>query len=444
MLSEAWTLAIEALSWIELEGLSERLALARASKQLAVKDANAIGLAHRLVWETSKRKNFIDFILNSVLPPKSVRNFKLGVKSFLRLYVYETRIRNVDFKTASNIAQMGRSILGWRELSEVEEVLGQLLTVDFHQILKGLGDEERTALLTAHPLWFVKYCFHLFGRHEALWFLESSDETAPTYIRINTLKGQEETLLRNIEADGITLEKVQHLRYAYRVAGKRPIMGTRSFKEGFFYVQDKASCLAAEVANAEAGMTVLDVCAAPGAKTTYLAQLMENKGIIFSLDYSKRRMNVWRQEIRRMGVKIAIPITADASKPLPVKLRADLLFLDPPCTSTGTFRKLPSAKWRLTKRSIMRMAGFQWKMFEACADLVKDQGHLIYSTCSVTVEENEMLIEKFLKWHPDFKIVDAKPWIGLPGMRGLTKCQRLYPHIHDCNGFFIAKMQKEA
>jgi len=444
MLSDAWALAIETLSWIELEGLSERLALTRAAKQLAVNDVNAIGLAHRLVWETSKQRNFIDFILNSVLSPKSITNFKLGLRAFLRLYTYETKIRNADLKRASNIAQIGRSILGWHELLEVEKTLGQLLSVDPNQALKGLGDEERTALLTAHPLWFVKYCFHLFGRHESLRFLESSNETAPTYIRINTLNGPEETLLRNMEADGIVLEKMQPLRHAYKVESKQPLIQTKSFKEGLFYIQDKASCLAAEVADPKAGMTVLDVCAAPGAKTTYLAQLMANRGTILSLDYSKRRMQVWNREIQRMGVNIATSIIADASTSLPIRLSADLVILDPPCTSTGTFRKLPSAKWRLTKKSILRMASFQWQMLETCADLVKEQGHLVYSTCSVAVEENEMLIEKLLKWHPDFKLIETRPRIGLPGLRELKKCQRLYPHIHDCNGFFIAKMQKEA
>src|SRR3990170_5541801 len=227
MLSDAWALAIETLSWIELEGLSERLALTKAAKQLSVEDVNAIGLAHRLVWETSKKRNFVDFILNSVLSPKSITNFKLGLRAFLRLYTYETKIRNADSRRAANIAQIGRSILGWHELLEVEKALGQLLSVDPNQVLKGLGDEERTALLTAHPVWFVKYCFHLFGRHESLRFLESSNETAPTYIRINTLNGPEETLLRSMEADGVVLEKMEKLKHAYRVESKQPLVRTK-------------------------------------------------------------------------------------------------------------------------------------------------------------------------------------------------------------------------
>jgi 16S rRNA C967 or C1407 C5-methylase (RsmB/RsmF family) len=82
-------------------------------------------------------------------------------------------------------------------------------------------------------------------------------------------------------------------------------------------------------------------------------------------------------------------------------------------------------------------------MIEQCAEYVKDGGFMVYSTCSITVEENEMVIEKFLKLHPEFKLVESKPRIGLPGLRGLTKCQRLYPHIHECNGFFVAKLKKE-
>mgnify|MGYP000159064096 CR=1 FL=1 len=141
---------------------------------------------------------------------------------------------------------------------------------------------------------------------------------------------------------------------------------------------------------------------------------------------------------------IALPIIADACRPLPVKVDADLVILDPPCTSTGAFGKSPSTKWRLTKNSIRNMAKIQWMMLNQCAERVGEGGLLIYSTCSITLEENEMLIERFLKWHPDFSLVEASPRIGLPGLRGQLKCQRLYPHLHHCNGFFVAKLRREA
>lgn len=145
----------------------------------------------------------------------------------------------------------------------------------------------------------------------------------------------------------------------------------------------------------------------------------------------------------RMGVEIAEPVIADARNSLPFATEADVIILDPPCTSTGAFGKLPSTKWRLTPRSIDRMSAVQWQMINNCAEKVKSGGILTYCTCSITVEENEMIVERFLKWHPELSLVEINPKIGFPGLRGLAKCQRLYPHIHLSNGFFIAKLQRE-
>ncbi len=438
-------LAVETLSWVELQRLGERLAMAKAARQLRIKNSRAIGLAHKLVSETLRRKNLLDFLLESALAPRSLNDFKLGPRSFLRLYLYQTKMVNTDLENAVSVARMGRSILGWRQLKEAEEVLGEILSIQLDPALEGIEDTKKVGLLTYHPTWFVKYCFRMFGRREALKFLEKATEIPPTYLRVNTLKASEETLLKRIEEDDLLVERVEQLKHTYRVIqSKDPLTRTRSFRKGLFYIQDKASCLAAEIANPEAGATVLDVCAAPGAKTTHLAQLMENEGAIYSIDFSRRRIMVWKGETERMGVEIASPVVANARKPLPTNLSADLVILDPPCTSTGTFSKTPSAKWRLTKRSILGMAKIQWEMLDQCAEYVKECGFLVYSTCSITVEENEMLIERFLKRHSEFKLVESMPKIGLPGMRGQIKCQRLYPHLHDCNGFFVARLVRDA
>jgi 16S rRNA (cytosine967-C5)-methyltransferase len=447
LLKEAWTVAIETLSWMEMQKLSERLALAKTIKQLGISDTDAVRLAHMLVCETVRRRNFIDAYINNVLKPKSLSNFNFGVQAFLRLYVYQTRVAKnwakIDIKEAENIAGLARSILGWKTVRKVESVLGLLLTQNPKLIFEGISDEERVGLATFHPTWFVKYCFKLFGRSEALKLLEANLQSPPIYIRLNTLKADENAILTKIAEEGIKTEKVKELKHAYKVLSvKQPLTCTKSFQEGLFYIQDKASCFAAEVANPKPEMTVLDVCAAPGAKTTYLAQLMQNRGVIYSLDYSRRRMAVWKGEITCMGVEIVTPIIADACNPLPVTIEADVVVLDPPCTSTGAFGKLPSAKWRLTRRSVDKMAEIQWQMINNCAEKVKHGGTLIYSTCSITAEENEMLIERFLKWHPEFSLADVTPKIGLPGLRGMEKCRRLYPHMHECNGFFIARLLK--
>ena len=447
MLKDAWAVAIETLSWIEMQKLSERMALNRTVKQLGVKEADAIRLGYGLVVETVRRRNLIDKFINSQLKTQTLSDFNLGVQAFLRLYVYQTRVTRkwvgYDLKEAGHIAKLGRAILGWETLREVEPFLGFLLTGKIEPVLEATKDEEKVALQTFHPTWFVKYCIDLFGRAEAIAFLEGNMKPPETCIRLNTLRGSPEEILEKLTAQSIKAEKVEPLKHTYKViSSKNPLTRTDAFRLGLFYVQDKASCFAAEAADPKPGMTVLDVCAAPGAKTTYLAQLMQNKGLVCSVDYSRRRMRVWWTEVGRMWVEIAEPIIADARCSLPFKGEADVVILDPPCTSTGVFAKLPAAKWRLTQKSIEKMTEIQWQMINNCAEKVKPGGFLTYSTCSVTIEENEMIIEHFLKEHPEFKLAEIQPKMGLPGLRGLEKCQRLYPHIHRSNGFFIAKLAK--
>ena len=448
MLKDAWTVAIETLSWMEMQKLSERLALARTIKQLGASDPNAIRFAYGLVVETTRRRNLIDKFVNTVAVPKKIGEYNLGIQSFLRLYVYQTRVAKnwakINLQEAESIASLGRSILGWETVREVEPILGFLLTRQLEPILKAASDVEKVSLQTFHPSWFVRYCYRLFGRNEAVAFLEGSVNPPPTYIRVNTLAATEEQIAQKLEAEGVKIEKAEPLKYTYKIGEmKKPLNTLPSYKEGLFYIQDKASCFATEAADPKPGSVVFDVCAAPGAKTTYLAQLMHNEGSIGSVDFSNRRMKVWKKETARMGASIAEPVIADACATLPFNTQADLVVLDPPCTSTGVFAKQPSAKWRLRPKSIEKMAAIQWKMINSCAEKVAVGGALTYSTCSITVEENEMIIERFLKWHPEFSLVETMPKIGLPGLRGLTKCQRLYPQLHQCNGFFIAKLQKE-
>jgi len=448
LLKDAWKVAIETLSWIELQKLSERLALARTVKQLDIRDPNAVRYAYGLVVETVRRKNLIDKFVNSILKPKEISTLNMGIQAFLRLYVYQTRIAKhwseIDLKEAENIAKLGRAILGWKSLMVVEPFLGFLLTRQLDPILKVTGAEERIGLQTFHPTWFVKYCVNLFGRREAVAFLEDNVNSPQSCIRVNTLRASEEMILEKLATEGAKLEKIEPLKHAYKILGtKQPLTSTASFREGLFCIQDKASCFAAEVADPKPEMTVLDVCAAPGAKTTYIAQFMLNQGVICSVDYSLRRMQTWKREVSRMNVKIAEPVLADACVSIPFTLEADLVVLDPPCTSTGVFAKQPSAKWRLTPRSIEKMAGIQWQMINNCAERVKVGGVLTYSTCSITVEENEMIIERFLKRHTEFSLTEIKPTLGAPAFGGLSKCQRLYPHIHESNGFFVAKLQKQ-
>ena len=448
LLREAWTVAIETLSWIEMRRLNERAALMRTVKQLGIRDPVVIRFAYGLVVETERRKNLLDRFVNAVGAPKKIGEYNLGIQAFLRLYVYQTRVHKnwgkTNVKEAENIASLGRAILGWEVMREVEPYLGFLLTQKIEPILETANDMEKVALQTFHPAWFVEYCFKLFGQQEAVAFLEGSQSPPPTYVRINTLAAAEDTTVQKLTVEGVELEKIAALEHTYKVlATKKPLNALPSYASGEFYIQDKASCFATQAAAPESGSTVFDICAAPGAKTTYIAQLMNNQGTIISIDFSAKRMTTWKKETLRMGSKIAEPLVADVTVSVPLVGDADLLILDPPCTSTGVFAKQPSAKWRLSPNSIKNMAEIQWQMINICAEKVKEGGTLAYSTCSITLEENEGIIERFLKEHSEFKLVDVEPKIGLSGLNGLVQCQRLYPHLHQCNGFFLAKLKKQ-
>ena len=227
LLKDAWTVAIETLSWMELQKLSERLALAKTVKQLGVKNPDAVRYAYGLVVETVRRKNLIDKFVNSVLEPKEIGEFNMGVQAFLRLYVYQTRIAKhwdeFDLKEAENIAKLGRAILGWKTLREVEPLLGFLLTRQLDVVLKKAGGEEKIGLQTFHPTWFVKYCVKLFGRSEAVAFLEGDVNPPPTCIRVNTLKASEESVLETLETEGVKLEKTEPLKHVYKVLGSKHV-----------------------------------------------------------------------------------------------------------------------------------------------------------------------------------------------------------------------------
>ena len=427
--------------------LNERSALLRTTKQLGVKDPQAIRLAYALVVETTRRKNLIDNFINTVIAPKTIGEYAQGIQAFLRLYTYQTRVTKnwdkIPHKEAASIASLGRSILGWQTLREVEPYLGFLLTRQLAPLIAATDETERVALETYHPTWFVEYCINLFGKNEADAFLKGSLNPPPTYIRINTLAAPEEEILQKLAAEGIKFEKAEPLEYTYKIIGlKAPLNTSLNLKSGLFYVQDKASCFAAQAANPAPDSLVFDVCAAPGAKTSLLAQLMENHGRIVSVDFSTKRMHTWQREIKRMGATISVPVIADARVSVPFMDQADLVVLDPPCTSSGVFAKQPSAKWRLSTKSIANMSELQLQMINNCAEKVKTGGTLVYSTCSITIEENEGVVGQFLKGHSNFRLTPIVPEFGLSGLANLTECRRLYPHIHRCNGFFIAKLQK--
>jgi 16S rRNA (cytosine(967)-C(5))-methyltransferase len=443
LLSNAIALALEALSWMELEGLSEREALYKTSHQLKITDASSLRLAYSLIFEVFKRLNLLDEIINtSIAKENEFHKQTLGVTNFLRVYVYWVLFKNSDINEIINLLESTRSIIGWKYLFPYEDFFGHFLKFNLKEFYLHQKGIKSVSLKTGHPEWYVNYLFKNFGRHEALKILRKDGEIPQTYIRINNLTRDYKKNKNSITNEGINLAKVDGLDFVYRVINNKPLTRTNSYRKGLFHIQDKSSCFSVLGSDPKPGYTVLDVCSAPGSKTSFIAQMMENSGVIYSIDNSKRRSVIWQKEMVRLNVKNAEPLIADAKVDLPIKIKADLVLIDPPCSGTGIFMKTPSMKWHIDLINIYRYSNLQFDIIRNFAEHVKIGGTLAYSTCSITLEENEMLVERFLRSYPDFKLVDVSPEIGSPGLRGLVKCRRFFPHKHDCSGFFFAKMKR--
>lgn len=445
LLSDALAVAVETLSWMEIEGLSERQALARSSNQLRIKDPASLRLAQRLVLESTRRRNLIEKLLELADPSLTYQSLRAGPRSFAQIYTYWTVVKNADWNDTVAFLKAGRKLLGWRELAPLELTFGKLLGFRPESALTNVSDCEAIALKTFHPKWYVRYCITLFGRNNAIAILNADKTPPPTYIRVNTLVTDESTIVEKMKRHGIELEKIKGMKHVYRLSRSNSLPPFSKFvRSGEIQVQDKSSCYTVLAAKPRPGSLVFDVCAAPGAKTSFLAQLMRNRGTVYSFDVSKRRMAIWKKEMKRMGVNIAHPFIADARQSLPINIEADILVLDPPCSNSGTFAKTPSAKWRIRPTDFRRFSQIQLQMLNQCADRVRLGGRLVYSTCSISVEENEKVIETFLSLNPRFRLVEIEPKIGEIGMRGLSECRRLYPQKDECNGYFLAAMVREA
>ena len=443
-LRDAVAVAVEALSWMELEGLSERLAFTRTTGQLHIRHLDSMKAAFRFLIETVRALNLVDKIATSILSRDLFDDLDLGKKNFLRVFICWTVLRRCSHEDSIALLEAARHVLGWRDLQDLELAFGKILSWDLGKFMQGFQDPERTAFSTFNRTWFVSYCYRVFGRMFAHEYLKSTRTVPPSYVRINTLRGDEESLLREMENDGVEVSPVESLVGIFRaVRTARPLTLTQAYRNGYFSIQDKSSCLSTMISDLKKGDMVLDLCAAPGGKTSHMAARTADSAIILSIDLSGRRMKIWRKEMKRCGVSCAAPVVADAWQGLPTKHAFDLVVVDPPCTNSGSFGKNPSSKWRMTETALRRYSEIQWEILRAAVQTVKPAGRLIYSTCSITIEENEAQIERLLRLYPEFRLRRQTPFIGHRGMRGLDTCQRLYPHLDSCNGYFIASLSRE-
>jgi 16S rRNA (cytosine967-C5)-methyltransferase len=218
------------------------------------------------------------------------------------------------------------------------------------------------------------------------------------------------------------------------------------YKEGLIYIQDEASMLVSKILNPNEGETVLDVCAAPGGKTTHIAQLMKNTGNVVAFDLHPHRLELIKENCKRLGITNVKAEAFDSTFVNDKYLeKADKVLADVPCTGIGIIRKKPDIKLKnYTKSEISQLVETQYKILDSSSKYVKKDGFLVYSTCTIGVEENHNVIMKFLKEHPNFRLVDIKA--EMPSGLNIETASLGYiqttPLEHGIDGFFISKLKR--
>jgi len=279
--------------------------------------------------------------------------------------------------------------------------------------------------------------------------MEALNGEAALDLRTNTLKTDREKTLAALKREGIgvTLTKLSPL--GLRVFERIPLSTYEIFKKGFIEVQDEASQVAALLADAKPGMRVVDFCAGAGGKTLALVASMQNRGHLVACDVSERRLERATERLRRAGASIVQRIPLSTERDKWVKKHADgfdRVFVDAPCSGTGTWRRNPDAKWRLRPKDIEELVVLQAQILDSAQRLVKPGGRLIYATCSLLQEEDEMQVEKFIATHPEFALKPiGEVWRetigGEPPRAGDTL--RLTPSHDGTDGFFVAVMERK-
>jgi 16S rRNA (cytosine967-C5)-methyltransferase len=274
---------------------------------------------------------------------------------------------------------------------------------------------------------------------------EAMNERAPLTVRVNGFKGDREQLRARLAQEGVQSSPTPLSPLGLVLDTHTNVFSLESFRDGWFEIQDEGSQLLGLLVDAPP-TKVVDACAGAGGKTLQLAVQMKNRGDLYALDIHEARIEALRKRARRDGVhnvrsQIIPPEGPEAEETLaPLHGKADRVLVDAPCSGTGTFRRKPDARYRLTPEMLAEHVARQKALLERFCKLVKPGGRLIYGTCSVLREENEAVVEDFLAKHPDFSVrpvtQELGPELGAKVSQG--PYLRLAPHLHGTDGFFGA------
>ena len=376
---------------------------------------------------------------------KSLKGQNPVVRNALRLIAYQLFFTGVPPYAAINeTVEAVKRLLNRRAAGFVNAVSKRLIGFDYKGEVERIEDYyERISTLYSFETWMVKRWERFYGRDELIPLLEGLNRVAPLFLRVNRIKITRKELLKLLKEAGIEAEPHPFIPDMVRVKGRVMIEELPGYREGYFYIQDPASFLAAYLLEPEPGELILDVGAAPGGKTTAIASLTENGAKIVAVDVSPERMELLKKNALRLGVKNLETVITDISKDKEFLRRFhrsfDKILIDAPCSATGVIRRHPEGKWNKSMELIKHNQKIQRSLLEAAGELLKEGGEIVYSVCSLEREEGEENMEFAFKkgFRPSrFRNLPEELNSQLTG-HGL----RVFPHRNEMDGFFYGKLK---
>ena len=406
---------------------------------------------YSLVYGVLRWRSRLDWIIGHFSHVK-LDKIDPPVLNLLRLGLFQIIfLDRVPVSAAVNTSvEMSKSLGGSWVVKFVNALLRKA-SLEYEQVPFPNGKKQPVLALAteyAFPEWLVARWLERFGPIDTRQLCLFMNSIPPITVRTNRLKTDRESLLRllgqetakakctTVAPDGISF-----------VHPKLPIFSLVSYQKGWFQVQDEAAQLVTLLMNPQPGETILDACAGLGGKTGHIAQLMKNHGRIIAMDVNRKKLTLLRSEMMHLGVTLVTTNSHDLNQP--VELRSSRMFdrilLDAPCSGLGVLRRNPDAKWAAFKHNLDYYQSRQLTFLDRLAPLVKPNGILIYTVCSIEPEENETVVDNFLKAHPSFVIDDdvRRLFSKLSSMTDKKGFFRTLPHVHRMDGFFAVRLRKK-
>ena len=440
--------AAQALLDILQNGGYSNITLKRLLRQNGAMPQKDKGFVTEVVNGTLRNILYIDAIINDVstVKPEKMKPWILAV---LRSAVYQIYFMKVPDSAACDEAVNLIKEKGLGKLTGFTNgVLRNIIRnkENLPVLSENFTYAEKLSILYSHPIWILRMWLHEFDE-EFVEELCKKNNTAPDVtIAVNTLKISASQLQKELENHGVAVKRGNHCKDALHLSKTADIASLSWFEEGSFHVQDESSMVAVEILDPKPNEKILDICAAPGGKSFLIAEKMQNQGKLMARDIHEHKVKLIQEGANRLGLSIIKPQCADASLKDPDCIEAfDKVLVDAPCSGLGLIRKKPDIRFKKDGTDMDQLILIQREILEQAASYVKKDGILVYSTCTICKKENQKNIEWFLSQHKEYYLEDCRELVP-----GTLKADvdpegwlRLFPHKHNTDGFFIARMRRK-